>query len=270
MSMEFLTFLGNLLVFLLVLTAIISIHELGHFLLAKKAGILIHEFSIGMGPVLYQKRKGETAYSLRAIPLGGYVSMSGEDGDHSLIQKGSMIGVNLNEIGLIKEIILDQTIANPSLVGEVIDFDLYGENLKELFIELRTSEGTLQRYQVMRDAKYLFRKTKQLHITPHESSFSSKTKWERFLVLIFGSFMNFLLAFTVLIIVAIVAGKPHEHNIVDESMNLALKPGDTIVAINDLSTENIHDIRNALNATNHHYVFADLLRDDLLLEDEKV
>lgn len=60
---------------------VILIHELGHFLVAKKVGIKVNEFSIGMGPQLFQKTKGETTYSLRLIPLGGYVSMEGEDDD---------------------------------------------------------------------------------------------------------------------------------------------------------------------------------------------
>ena len=65
--------------FIIVLSLIIIIHEGGHFFFAKKAKILCYEFSLGMGPVIYQKRKGETVYSLRAIPLGGYVSMAGEE-----------------------------------------------------------------------------------------------------------------------------------------------------------------------------------------------
>ncbi len=58
---------------------VILIHELGHFLVAKKMNIKVNEFSIGMGPKLIQRDKGETTYSLRMIPLGGYVSMEGED-----------------------------------------------------------------------------------------------------------------------------------------------------------------------------------------------
>lgn len=80
-------FLLNLIVFVLVLGVIILIHELGHFYFAKKSGILCHEFSIGMGPALYQKRKGETIYSVRAIPIGGYVSMAGESITDALIKK---------------------------------------------------------------------------------------------------------------------------------------------------------------------------------------
>ncbi|HLR21409.1 MAG TPA: RIP metalloprotease RseP [Tissierellaceae bacterium] len=62
-------------VFLLV----ILLHELGHFTVAKLVGIKVNEFSVGMGPKIIQKEKGETKYTLRILPIGGYVSMEGED-----------------------------------------------------------------------------------------------------------------------------------------------------------------------------------------------
>ncbi|NLY76992.1 MAG: RIP metalloprotease RseP [Tissierellia bacterium] len=58
---------------------IILFHEFGHFIVAKAAGIKVNEFSIGMGPKLIQRKKGETKYSIRALPVGGYCSMEGED-----------------------------------------------------------------------------------------------------------------------------------------------------------------------------------------------
>ena len=58
---------------------VVMIHELGHFICAKKAGIQVNEFSIGMGPALFSKTKNGTRYSVRALPVGGYVSMEGED-----------------------------------------------------------------------------------------------------------------------------------------------------------------------------------------------
>ena len=70
----------NLVVFILVLSAIIIIHEFGHLLAAKKFGVYCNEFSIGMGKVLFQRQKGETMYSIRILPIGGYVSMAGEEG----------------------------------------------------------------------------------------------------------------------------------------------------------------------------------------------
>jgi regulator of sigma E protease len=58
---------------------LIGIHEFGHFITAKACGVKVEEFSIGMGPALWKKQKGETLYALRCIPLGGYCAMTGED-----------------------------------------------------------------------------------------------------------------------------------------------------------------------------------------------
>ena len=64
--------------FVLILSVIIIIHELGHLIAAKHFGVYCKEFSIGMGPMIYQKQVGETACSVRALPIGGYVAMAGE------------------------------------------------------------------------------------------------------------------------------------------------------------------------------------------------
>ncbi len=70
----------TILVAILSFGLIILIHELGHFLVAKWSGIKVNEFSIGMGPAdLVQFGKKETKYCIRLIPMGGYVSMEGED-----------------------------------------------------------------------------------------------------------------------------------------------------------------------------------------------
>lgn len=68
----------NIIVFFLILGVIVLIHELGHFLTAKLFGVYCAEFSIGMGPKLFSKKKGETEYQIRALPIGGYVAMAGE------------------------------------------------------------------------------------------------------------------------------------------------------------------------------------------------
>lgn len=69
--------------FILILGGIVFFHELGHFLFAKKAGVYIYEFSIGMGPQLFKwkSKKDETMYSIRLLPIGGFVQMAGEEID---------------------------------------------------------------------------------------------------------------------------------------------------------------------------------------------
>ena len=69
----------NIILFIFILGILVFVHELGHFLTAKKSGVFIHEFSIGMGPLIKSiKGKDGIEYSIRALPLGGYVQMAGE------------------------------------------------------------------------------------------------------------------------------------------------------------------------------------------------
>lgn len=60
---------------------LISIHELGHFTFAKLFKVKVNEFALGMGPAIFKKKKGDTLYALRLLPIGGFVSMEGEDED---------------------------------------------------------------------------------------------------------------------------------------------------------------------------------------------
>ena len=66
---------------ILIFGVLIAVHELGHFMAAKACGVRVNEFSIGMGPALWKKQKGETQYSLRLFPVGGFCAMEGEEED---------------------------------------------------------------------------------------------------------------------------------------------------------------------------------------------
>lgn len=85
-----LTFAGKMGVFLAGLAALIFVHELGHFLVARKVGVVVEKFSLGFGPKILSVVSGGTEYLLSAIPLGGYVKMKGEDPGKNLPdQEGS-------------------------------------------------------------------------------------------------------------------------------------------------------------------------------------
>ena len=64
---------------LIIFCLLIFVHELGHFIVAKACGVKVNEFAIGMGPAIFSKQKGETKYSIRIFPIGGYCAMEGED-----------------------------------------------------------------------------------------------------------------------------------------------------------------------------------------------
>lgn len=80
------TFLITLFWFVIVLGVTVFVHELGHFIFAKRAGIYVHEFAIGMGPKIYKhkSKKDETTYSIGLFPIGGYVQMAGEEIDEDI------------------------------------------------------------------------------------------------------------------------------------------------------------------------------------------
>lgn len=75
------TTIWSILLAILIFGCIIAIHEFGHFIAAKQNGIQVNEFAIGMGPKIFRFQKGETLYSLRLFPVGGFCSMEGEDAE---------------------------------------------------------------------------------------------------------------------------------------------------------------------------------------------
>lgn len=74
-------FILTAVVFVLIFSALVLIHEFGHFFVARKAGIKVEEFGFGLPPRIWGKKRGETLYSINAIPFGGFVRLLGEDGD---------------------------------------------------------------------------------------------------------------------------------------------------------------------------------------------
>ncbi|MBQ2909974.1 MAG: RIP metalloprotease RseP [Bacilli bacterium] len=77
----------NIILFVLILGVIVFIHEFGHFIFAKLNGVYVYEFAIGMGPKLFSKKGKETEYTLRAIPIGGFCQLAGEDLDEDDAKK---------------------------------------------------------------------------------------------------------------------------------------------------------------------------------------
>lgn len=79
--MSILITICSILLAILIFSIVIFVHELGHFVAAKASGVQVNEFAMFMGPAIFKKQKGETLYSIRCIPIGGYCAMEGEDED---------------------------------------------------------------------------------------------------------------------------------------------------------------------------------------------
>ncbi|MCK7486441.1 MAG: RIP metalloprotease RseP [Bacillus subtilis] len=224
------TTLGNILLFILVLSVVICIHELGHFYFAKKAGILCHEFSFGMGPRLISKQFGETTFSIRAFPFGGFVTMAGEELSTDIVKKGDKVRLRFNDDMHVDRIILNVKLPQYQDLSEVVveDVDLKGVGMAPLYIN---------GYPVERDAHFVFDRH-EIQIAPHERSFVSKTKAQRFMVTFAGAMMNIILAFAVYLFIALAFGVPNDASTVvaTVSQNMPadgiVRPGDEILAIN--------------------------------------
>ena len=95
----------SIILFILILGIIVLIHEGGHFLFAKLTGVHVYEFSIGMGPLIFKRiAKDKTQYSIRAIPIGGYVSLAGEEVDEKARKKTA--GHNLQDKTVIQRFLV--------------------------------------------------------------------------------------------------------------------------------------------------------------------
>ena len=237
--------------FLFVIGTAILIHELGHFIVAGKFGILRHEFSIGMGPAIWKKRKGETVYAIRVIPLGGYVMMAGEDVEKEIVKVDQSIGIKLDSQGLVERIYINPEINTELKIGIVKSNDLY----RELTITLQFEDQTTMTYQVKENAMYEDLKTKAVQqIAPYNRCMESKSKFARFATLVAGALMNFLLAFIFLFIVGL-RGEPMnttEISTISQGMpaDLAgLEVGDRIVEYNGISVATGDELITAIRET---------------------
>ena len=95
-----LSFLVTIISFIIVFGVLVTVHEYGHMFFAKRAGIMCPEFAIGMGPKIFSFRKNETLYTIRLLPVGGYVRMAGDGLEEPPVQPGMHVKIKLNGVGV--------------------------------------------------------------------------------------------------------------------------------------------------------------------------
>ena len=220
--------------FIIIFGSIVFFHELGHFIFAKKAGIMVREFAIGMGPKIFAMTKGETLYTLRLLPIGGYVRMAGEDLDSVELQPGFRLGIRVNDANEIEQIVLNQNKQFPDMLFlEVEKSDL----MKEMFIEGYDEEERLVRYKVARNAT-INENGKETFIAPYDRQFGSKTVGQRSMAIFAGPLFNFILAFFIFLLLGLFQGVPTYEpvisTVVEDSpaAQAGMKDGDLVTAIN--------------------------------------
>ncbi|KMN40969.1 RIP metalloprotease RseP [Lysinibacillus capsici] len=231
--------------FILIFGMLVFFHELGHFLFAKRAGILVREFAIGMGPKIYGKTHGETMYTIRLLPIGGYVRMAGEDMDGTELQPGYRIGLIVNEDNIVKKIIFNQ---NNKQLPDLLFLEVERADLeKELFVEGYDEEERLVRYQVARDC-VLVENGRELVIAPQDRQFNAKTVGQRAMTIFAGPLFNFILAFVIYLVIGLIHGVPTYEPIItevvenDPAAQAGMLAGDRVTAINGQAVEKWQDL----------------------------
>ncbi|QSB08266.1 RIP metalloprotease RseP [Lysinibacillus fusiformis] len=231
--------------FILIFGMLVFFHELGHFLFAKRAGILVREFAIGMGPKIYGRTHGETMYTIRLLPIGGYVRMAGEDMDGTELQPGYRIGLIVNEDNIVKKIIFNQ---NNKQLPDLLFLEVERADLeKELFVEGYDEEERLVRYQVARDC-VLVENGRELVIAPQDRQFNAKTVGQRAMTIFAGPLFNFILAFVIYLVIGLIHGVPTYEPIItevvenDPAAQAGMLAGDRVTSINGQAVEKWQDL----------------------------
>lgn len=225
----------TLLAFIIIFGALVFFHELGHLFFAKRAGILCREFAIGMGPKVFSYRKHETQYTIRLLPLGGYVRMAGEDADNIEIKPGFRVGLVSDESGNVTKIILNNKEKYTDIrLVEVETIDLEHKLILTGYEE--GQEETLQSFSINREA-VIVENGVETQIAPYDRQFPSKSLGHRAMTIFAGPMMNFVLAFFIFLIIGLFQGveidEPKLGQLTDDGVALAsgLQTGDQVQSV---------------------------------------
>ena len=164
--------IGGVVLAVLILLAMVTVHEFGHYLAGKILHFQINEFAVGFGPAIFKKRSKKTGeiFALRVIPLGGYCAFEGEDYDEE-------------------------------------DAKREAEKSEEPFEEMQPEETQNEggRVEVKEETPP---KTEEEYPTPQGARFNDQAPWKRIIVLIAGATMNYLLAVTLILVMFAFIGRP--------------------------------------------------------------
>ncbi|PLR77670.1 RIP metalloprotease RseP [Bacillus sp. V3-13] len=198
--------MSTVIAFIVIFGALVFFHELGHFVFAKRAGILCREFAIGFGPKVFSHKKGETTYTIRLLPIGGFVRMAGEDPEMVEIKPGYRIGLLFDQNEKVTKIILNNKEKYPEArVIEVEHADIEHDLVIKGYAD--DEEEQLQSFLINRDA-VLVEDGVETQIAPYNRQFASKTLGQRTMAIFAGPMMNFVLAFFIFLILALIQGIP--------------------------------------------------------------
>ena len=193
----------GILTFILVFGIIVVVHEFGHFYFAKKSGILVREFAIGMGPKIFAHiGKDGTTYTIRILPLGGYVRMAGWGDDTTEIKTGTPVSLTLADDGKVKRINLSgKKLDQTALPMQVTQFDFEDK----LFIKGLVLEEE-KTFAVDHDATVVEADGTEVRIAPLDVQYQNATIWGKLITNFAGPMNNFILGVVVFWILIFMQG----------------------------------------------------------------
>ncbi|MCZ4248657.1 RIP metalloprotease RseP [Bacillus amyloliquefaciens] len=243
-------FVNTVIAFIIIFGTLVFFHELGHLLLAQRAGILCREFAIGFGPKIFSFKKNETVYTIRLLPVGGFVRMAGEDPEMIEVKPGYTVGLLFNKDDEVEKVIINQKEKYPdALIVEVETADLEHE-MKITGYE-QGKEDELSGFTVSQTSFFIV-DGEEVQIAPYNRQFGSKPVWQRIKAIAAGPIMNFILAYVILVMLGFIQGVPSNQpelgKLTDNGRAAAagLKEGDYIQSINGEKMRSWTDIVTAV------------------------
>ncbi|MGV3096579.1 MULTISPECIES: RIP metalloprotease RseP [Staphylococcus] len=242
------SYLITIVSFIIVFGVLVTVHEYGHMFFAKRAGIMCPEFAIGMGPKIFSFRKNETLYTIRLLPVGGYVRMAGDGLEEPPVEPGMNVKVKLNDKDEITHIILDDQHKFQKIEAiEVKKCDFK----EDLYIEGITSYDNERHHFNIAEKAYFVENGSLIQIAPRHRQFAHKKPLPKFLTLFAGPLFNFILALVLFIALAYFQGTPTTSvaQLADNypAQQAGLKAGDKIVQVGPYKTKDFDDIQSAAN-----------------------
>ncbi|SCW54688.1 regulator of sigma E protease [Streptococcus equinus] len=240
----------GILTFIIVFGILVIVHEFGHLYFAKKAGILVREFSIGMGPKIFSHFDKEgTAYTFRILPLGGYVRMAGWGDDTTEIKTGTPASLTMNEDGLVTRINLsNKHLDNTALPMNVTSYDL--EDKLEITGLVLDEQKT---FAVHHDATIVEEDGTEIRIAPLDVQYQNATVLGRLMTNFAGPMNNFILGILAFILLVFMQGgvpntATNAVRVADGGAMQAagVKNGDRVLAIGDYKVTNWSDLTEAV------------------------
>ncbi|MGQ7382282.1 RIP metalloprotease RseP [Streptococcus suis] len=241
----------GILAFIFIFGVIVVVHEFGHFYFAKKSGILVREFAIGMGPKIFSHTGQDgTLYTIRILPLGGYVRMAGWGEDKTEIKTGTPASLTLNADGIVTRINLSgKQLDNLSLPMNVTSFD-FEEKLEITGLVLEESKT----YKVDHDATIVEEDGTEVRIAPFDVQYQNATVWGKLVTNFAGPMNNFILGVFVFIMLIFAQGgvadpTSNAVSITDGGalQNVGLVTGDKILSVNGQATDTYTDIATIIS-----------------------